>query len=302
MNFNSSPSEILDLSSFGIHNKIYVKRDDLIHPIVSGNKWRKLKENFEFFSFSKFEGIISLGGAYSSHILSLSYVCFKKKIPCALIIRGEKPKVKNDILIQCLKYGAKLHFCSRSQYSNQHWISDFFLGNYPSFFFIPEGGANKFGISGCRKVIQELKVDFDEIYCDVGTGATLSGLSLELDKNQFLKGIVVLKGDFDLEKKIKENYFLQTGLEIRNNWSLIHNYHFGGYAKYNEVLIEFMRQLYFQTGIKTDPIYSGKLFFGLIDQLRKNPSLRNKKIVVLHSGGLTGIKGFEKRYGIKIFN
>ena len=86
MNFNSSPTEILDLSSFGIQNEIYVKRDDLIHPIVSGNKWRKLKENFSFFNSSKFEGMISLGGAYSSHILSLSYICFKKDIPCILII------------------------------------------------------------------------------------------------------------------------------------------------------------------------------------------------------------------------
>ena len=158
MNFNSSPAEILDLSSFGIQNKIYVKRDDLIHPIVSGNKWRKLKENFDFFSSSKFKGIISLGGAYSSHILSLSFICFKKGIPCVLIIRGEEPKVKNDILIQCLKYGAKLHFCSRSQYSNQHWINEFVLENHPSFFLIPEGGANKYGISGCRQIIKELKI------------------------------------------------------------------------------------------------------------------------------------------------
>jgi len=302
VNFNPSPTEILDLSSFGIHNKIYIKRDDLIHPIVSGNKWRKLKENFDFFSFSKFKGIISLGGAYSSHILSLSYLCFKKGIPCVLIIRGEEPKVKNDILIQCLKYSSKLHFCSRSQYSNQHWVSEFVLKNYPSYFFINEGGANKFGISGCRQVIKELKVDFDEIYCDVGTGATLSGLSIELGENQFIKGIVVLKGALNLEREIKENYFSQTGKEIRNNWSLIHDYHFGGYAKYNKDLIEFMRQLYCQTGIKTDPIYSGKLFFGLIDQLLKNSSQVNKKIMVLHSGGVTGIIGFEKRYGVKIFN
>ena len=302
MNFNSSPLELLDLSLFGVQNEVYIKRDDLIHPIVSGNKWRKLKENFSFYKSSNYKGIVSLGGAYSSHILSLSFICSQEKIPCALIIRGEEPKEKNGILKQCLEYGATLNFVTRSQYANQDWIKRYVLKNHSSFFFIPEGGANKQGIEGCREIINELSIDFDEIYCEVGTGATLAGLSLALKEYQTVKGIVVLKGANNIDQEISRNFLLNNGSEIANNWNLIHDYHFGGYAKYNADLIDFMREFYLKTGIKTDPIYSGKLFYGLIDQLTKQKNPLNKRIVALHSGGLTGNKGFEKRYGLKIFN
>tara|TARA_B100000965_G_C19563006_1_gene745453 strand:+ start:1255 stop:1776 length:522 start_codon:yes stop_codon:yes gene_type:complete len=173
MEFKTSPLNKLDLSNFGINNEVYIKRDDLIHPIVSGNKWRKLKHNISYVKSSNFKGVISQGGAYSSHIQALSYVCYLKGIKCVLIIRGEEPKEKNDILNQCLKYGAKLHFCSRANYSKNEWINDFKNENYPSFFLIPEGGANEYGIKGCRDIIDEIKIDFDEIYCEVGSGATL---------------------------------------------------------------------------------------------------------------------------------
>ena len=302
MNLNTSPLEFLDLSKYGIYNSVYIKRDDLIHPIVSGNKWRKLKENFSYFESLNFDGIVSLGGAYSSHILSLSYTCFQKNIPCTLIIRGEEPKIKNDILLQCLDYGAKIHYLSRSNYSNKKFINEFCSLNYPSFLFIPEGGANKHGILGCRQIIKEINVDFDEIYCEVGTGATLSGISSVLANNQKVNGIVVLKGAKKIDESIKKNYFSSMGEAIKNNWNLIHDYHFGGYAKHNIYLINFMRDFYIKTGIKTDPIYSGKLFYALVDILQKYPKERKKKILALHSGGLSGISGFEKRYNIKIFN
>jgi 1-aminocyclopropane-1-carboxylate deaminase len=302
MNFPPSQLDPLDLSSYGIKNEIYIKRDDLIHPIVSGNKWRKLKQNISFFKSSDFAGIISLGGAYSSHILSLSFLCFKQNIPCVLIIRGEEPKEKNEILLQCLKFRASLHFCSRREYSDSEWVSNFIKNSYPFFFHIPEGGANKYGINGCKDIIKELNIDFDEIYCEVGSGATLAGISSALRTDQIVKGIVVLKGASEIKKDIVNNYSTETGGQLLNNFILMHDYHFGGYAKFNQTLVNFMRDFRIKTGIKTDPIYSGKLFFGLVDHLRNNPSLSNKKIIALHSGGLSGIPGYEKRYGIKIFN
>ena len=302
MEFKTSPLNKLDLSSFGINNEVYIKRDDLIHPIVSGNKWRKLKHNISYVKSSNFKGVISQGGAYSSHIQALSYVCYLKGIKCVLIIRGEEPKEKNDILNQCLKYGAKLHFCSRANYSKNEWINDFKNENHPSFFLIPEGGANEYGIKGCRNIIDEIKIGFDEIYCEVGSGATLAGISSALNKNQHVNGVVVLKGAKKMNIDIRNKYLKAFNNPISSNWSLLHDYHFGGYAKHNEMLISFMKDFYNKSQIKTDPIYSGKMFFALIDQLLKNPEKRNKRVIALHSGGLSGIPGYEKRYGIKIFN
>ncbi|MFL2585251.1 MAG: 1-aminocyclopropane-1-carboxylate deaminase/D-cysteine desulfhydrase [Parvicellaceae bacterium] len=302
MDFKPSPLQKLDLSLFGLKNEVYIKRDDLIHPIVSGNKWRKLKRNISYYKTIDSKGIISMGGAYSSHILALSYVCFKNNIPCVLMVRGEEPKQQSDILIQCLKYKAIINYCSRENYSSNIWMSNYCNDNYPSHFFIPEGAANEYGIKGCSEIIREISIDFDEIYCEVGTGATLAGISSALKPTQKVKGIVVLKGAKGIEKEIHDLYKEATNQKMNKNWHLNHDYHLGGYAKYNRILIEFMNDFYSKTQIKTDPIYSGKMFFALIDQLLKDQSLNSKTIIALHSGGLSGIPGFEKRYGIEIFN
>ena len=293
MDFNPSPLQKLDLSAFGLENEVYIKRDDLIHPIVSGNKWRKLKRNIAHYKSIGSKGVISMGGAYSSHILALSYVCFKNSIPCVLMVRGEEPKQKSDILIQCLKYKAIINYCSRENYSSKVWVSSYCNENHPSYFFIPEGAANEFGIKGCAEIISETNVDFDESYCEVGTGATLAGISLALKPNQKVKGVVVLKGAKGIEKEINELYKVATNQKMHKNWYLNHDYHFGGYAKYNRVLIEFMNDFYSKTKIKTDPIYSGKMFFALIDQLLKDKSLKSKKVIALQAGGRSGRPGFE---------
>ena len=204
MDFKPSPLQKLDLSLFGLKNEVYIKRDDLIHPIVSGNKWRKLKRNISYYKTIDSKGIISMGGAYSSHILALSYVCFKNNIPCVLMVRGEEPKQQSDILIQCLKYKAIINYCSRENYSSNIWMSNYCNDNYPSHFFIPEGAANEYGIKGCSEIIREISIDFDEIYCEVGTGATLAGISSALKPTQKVKGIVVLKGAKGIEKEIHD--------------------------------------------------------------------------------------------------
>ncbi len=301
MKLNSSPISPLDLSYYGIKNEVFIKRDDLIHPIISGNKWRKLKLNIEKYESSSFKGIISMGGAFSSHILALSYVCYQKKIPCVLLIRGEKPKKNDDIILKCIANGAIIRHLSRTDYSNKIWVKMFAEENYPSYYFIPEGGGNKYGLNGCKAIVREISIEFDELFCDVGTGTTLAGISNALKAHQKANGIVVLKGAKNLEKEIEAKYSEVYGGNSRDNWSLIHDYHFGGYAKYNHELIRFMQSFYEITGIKTDPIYSGKMFYGLIDVLKEEIINPSKKIIALHSGGLTGIRGYENRYGVKIY-
>ena len=296
-----SPIEKLDLSSFGVKQKVYIKRDDLIHPIVSGNKWRKLNYNFRFYYDNNYSGIISMGGAFSSHIQSLSFICFQKNIPCVILIRGQKPKILNDILKQCENNNAKLIYLSRNDYSNNMAVQEIKTKNWPNHYFIPEGGANRHGIEGCQEIINEINIDYDEIFCEVGTGATLAGLASYCNKNVKVCGVVVLKGAEKINDQIEKNYFNLFNKSLNNNIHYLTQYHFGGYAKHSMVLVNFIRKFYKETGIKTDPIYSGKLFFALIDQL-KNDGDENKKIIALHSGGLSGIPGYENRYKLKLFS
>lgn len=302
MYINNSPLQELDLSYYGVNNKVYVKRDDLIHPIISGNKWRKLKYNLLHFKTLKKTGIISKGGAYSTHILALSYLCQEYSIPCVIIVRGEKKHPLNNILSKCVSYNASLKYLSREQYRDNSWIKNLILKNYNDYFFIPEGGANYHGIYGCQKITEEIKIPFDYIFCEVGTGATFAGIVSSLNKDQKCFGTVILKGAEKININISNFFNLQMKKELNKQFILSHNYHFGGYAKKNIELIEFIKEFYQITGIKTDPIYSGKLFYSLIDQLRTNKRFKNKIIIALHSGGISGIKGFEKRYNIKIFS
>ena len=296
-----SPLEKLNLSSFGVKQKVYIKRDDLIHSIVSGNKWRKLNYNFQFYFDNNYSGVISMGGAFSSHIQSLSLICSLKNIPCVIFIRGIKPKIPNDILKQCEMNNAKLIYLSKKDYSNIKTVHDLKMNNWPNYFFIPEGGSNRYGIEGCQEIINEIDIEYDEIFCEVGTGTTLAGLASSCNKNKKVYGVVVLKGAEKINDQIEKNYFNLFNHSLNNNIEYLHQYHFGGYAKHSMELINFIRVFYKETGIKTDPIYSGKLFFALIDQLKKDGD-EKKTIIALHSGGLSGIPGYENRYKIKLFS
>ena len=298
-NIFSLPSklELLDLSYWGVNNHtVYVKRDDQIHNVVSGNKWRKLKYNLQHYFSESYNGIVTFGGAYSNHILATSFVADKCSIPLSLIIRGDRPKVLSSTLKVCKKLGANLHFVSREDYRNKEQQRSFFNEQYSNFFLIPEGGANRFGREGCRDIVNELTIDFDQLYCDVGTGSTMVGIHEQLNSNQQVNGVVVLKGAEYLDKEIGS---LINENKSSGEFRLLHDYHFGGYAKNNKLLIEFMRTFYEITGIKTDPIYSAKLFYGMIQDLKQQK--KSDVVVALHSGGLQGIEGFEKRYNLKIY-
>lgn len=303
-NFFHTPSPIqrLNLAAFGItKHEVWVKRDDLIHPIVSGNKWRKLSDNIDAFLNSSHSNVVSMGGAFSNHLLSLSYICDKYKIPNSLIVRGERPIKLNDILLSCQDYNTNLIFTERRQYSNESWIRSFIDKKFNNCFFIPEGGANQFGIKGCAEIVKEIDQDFDEIYCEIGTGATFMGIASALSNKQKIIGVVVLKGAKEIANSLAIQYQNIFAEKMSSNASFLHDYHLGGYAKNSAKLIEFMRVFYSQTGIMTDPIYSGKLFYALVDQLSKQSNQPAKKIIALHSGGLAGIKGFEQRYKLSIF-
>ncbi len=275
-----------------------------MHHEVSGNKWRKLKLNIEEYQKGNYKNVITFGGAYSNHILATAKAGYDFNIPTIGIIRGEETLPLNPTLSRAKELGMQLKYISRAEYRTKNTTA--FLkqlqGEYPDSYVIPEGGANLLGLLGCKKIVEEIEQDFDYILTDCGTGATLGGIALTLQPHQKAIGIPVLKGGEFILDEI--NTYYQKINQTNFNWESIQlktNYHFGGYAKHTDELIDFMRWFYIQTGIKTDPVYTGKLFFALIDLVQKGYFSINSTIVVVHTGGLQGIEGFEKRKKLQIY-
>lgn len=282
---------------------VYVKRDDLIHAEISGNKWRKLKYNLIEAKAQNKNTILTFGGAYSNHISATGSVGKIFGFETIGVIRGEETLPLNPTLLQAKKDGMSFLYVSRTDYRKKH-TPEFInklkeeLGD---FYIIPEGGGNKLGVKGCNDIVNEIDIDFNYILTDCGTGATLAGICDVLKGNQKAIGIPVLKGGDFIKDEVKL-LLGDTYTRIERRYSLETDYHFGGYAKYNQGLILFMRDFFKETNIKTDPIYTGKLFYALVDLAKKDYFKRGSTIVVVHTGGLQGIKGFEKRHGLSIFD
>jgi len=281
---------------------VYIKRDDLIHPEISGNKWRKLKYNLKDATAQNKKTILTFGGAYSNHIAATAAVGKLYDLNTIGVIRGEETLPLNPTLLQAEKDGMQFLYVSRSDYREKHTpefvhILHEELGD---FHLIPEGGGNKLGTKGCKDIVNEIDINFDYILTDCGTGTTLAGICDALGENQKAIGIPVLKGGEFIANEVKA-LLGDAYSSIENQYSLETDYHFGGYAKYKLELIEFMRQFYQETSIKTDPIYTGKLFYALVDLIKKDHFEKGSTIVVVHTGGLQGIEGFEQRYGLSIY-
>ncbi len=280
------------------HNvQLYIQRDDLIHPEVSGNKWRKLKYNINEYFFRGCQSILTFGGAYSNHIAATAAVGKLFDIETHGIIRGEE--VINPTLKKAKKDGMICHFISREEYKKKHQ-SEFVINLLYSLinpYVIPEGGANLLGLKGCAEIVKGF--DFDVVTCPCGTGSTLSGIISSLQGNQQAIGFPVLKGGDFLQKDITKN--LELLKCHNNNWKLETNFHFGGYAKYRPDLIKFINEFWKENTIKLDPVYTGKAMYGLYC-LIESGALLGKKILFIHTGGLQGIPGFEGRYGLRIFD
>jgi 1-aminocyclopropane-1-carboxylate deaminase/D-cysteine desulfhydrase-like pyridoxal-dependent ACC family enzyme len=278
--------------------RVFIKRDDLIHSEISGNKWRKLKFNLKYVLENNFKGILTFGGAHSNHLSATALIGKKNRLQTIAIVRGDEHVPRSETLLFCQSNKMQLVFETRENYRkrNDEKYLEALQEKYPDYFIIPEGGANSLGVKGCEEIVSEIDHDFDYITVDCGTGATLAGMVRPLMSHQKVIGVQVLKGgDFITKEvgKFSPNY--HDKFEV---WT---EYHFGGYAKYAEELIDFMRLFYAQTGIKLDPVYTGKQFFAVFDQIKKGYFPKGSSIVLTHTGGLQGIPGFEKRYGVKIY-
>lgn len=284
--------------------QVYFKRDDLIHPDISGNKWRKLIHNIKA---ANNRAILTFGGAYSNHIAATAAACHLAGIESIGIIRGEELKNLNPTLSLASEKGMRLEFVSREDYRKKNEISflDQLKERFNNPFIIPEGGSNQFGFKGCADILNEIDIDFNYILCAVGTGTTIAGIASALKEDQKAIGIPVLKGAEYLSEEIDRFLLDYTGSlkasSAKSKLELIHDYHFGGYAKINAELIEFMNEFYAKHGIKTDAVYSGKSLYALFELIKNDHFEKGQKIIFYHCGGLQGNKGIEERYDMTLY-
>jgi len=261
--------------------EVSVLRLDLIHPQISGNKWFKLKYNLEEAKKQGCDTILTFGGAFSNHIHATAVACKEFGFKSVGVIRGEKDSETNPTLSEAKKYGMQLTFVSREDYKkkNNRDYMEGFRNWFGRFYVIPEGGNNELGIKGCEEILPN-ENDFEIVFCACGTGTTFKGISRSLNKDQKLFGISVIKGEGELNA-------------IPN---IINDYNFGGYAKHTEELLKFKTQFEMEYNIPLDYVYTAKLFFAVNDLVSKNKIPENSKVLIIHSGGLQGNKGYEERY------
>lgn len=260
-----------------------VLRLDKIHPVISGNKWFKLKYHLDNFNAGNYNGIITFGGAWSNHIVATACACYLQKIKCTGIIRGEKPGQLSTTLLEAANHEMGMKFISRDKYAqkNNNEFIESIKKEFPGHYIIPEGGAGKEGEKGAGEIIQNaVGKNYTHIACAIGTGTMFNGIMQAASLNQKILGIVVLKG-WKVENE-------------KNNTALFMNYHFGGYAKYDQVLIDFMNEFFRLTSIPTDFVYTAKLAFALFDLIKKDHFPPGSKILMIHSGGLQGNDSLQK--------
>ncbi len=278
-----APVEELKLPLFdqkGI--QVFLKREDLSHPFISGNKWRKLKYHLIDATENNKNHLVTFGGAYSNHLLAAASAGACYHFKTSGIVRGEK--VENPVLKLCEWFGMNLIFVSRTDYKNKALLCEKYFGSNPDTYFISEGGASDLGEQGVREILNDLNQSYDALFCSVGTGCTFKGLVqgvVERNLKTVVYGISVLKGAESLNDLIEP----VNGNKAR----LFHQFHEGGYAKTTPELFKFIRQFSAQTGILLDQVYEGKMMNGLVKLIESNAFEPGSKILALHNGGLSGM-------------
>lgn len=280
--------------------QLWVKRDDLLtlpakgerYPAFCGNKWRKLKYNLLEAHRSGYRQLLSFGGAYSNHIAALAAAGTLFGFHTTGVIRGEPYATLNPTLAFAKACGMELHYLERSQFQ-QHAKMDWSTAGHPDHgppYILPEGGTNQLALQGCRELAREIQEQLspDYVCAACGTGGTLAGLIARLEENIEIWGFPVLKGGVFLTDSIRE-LLAEEDAKISCSWTLQPDYPFGGYAKWNEELIDFMESFYQQHGILLDQVYTAKLFYGVMDLLRKGAFPRGSVVCMVHSGGLQGL-------------
>jgi 1-aminocyclopropane-1-carboxylate deaminase len=269
--------------------KLWIKRDDLLHPIISGNKWRKLKYTLDHALSEGADTLISMGGAYSNHLHALAYVGKALGLKTIGLVRGEQPETLTPTLSDLQNWGMVLKFVSRFDYRllRQYKGCYDLPGLKPRQYWLPEGGAQALALKGVAELVNEIDVAYDILCVPCGTGATLAGIIDMVPDQVSVMGFPALKNA----------EFLQTDVESLlprpcSNWQINMDYHFGGFAKTSAELMTFMADFEFKTGIPLEPVYTGKMIYAIYNLITKHTFKPGQRIIAVHTGGLQGKRGF----------
>ena len=302
--FNTIKTENIRLEFQDLNHdlKIFMKREDLIHPIISGNKFRKLKYNLKKLKKNKNSLLITFGGAFSNHLLAVAYMGKIEGIKTLAIVRGEELKNSklNTTLQKCSDFGMKFEFVSREKYRERNTNKyNYELQNkFKNAYIIPEGGTNKLGVKGCEEILSKYDKEFFDVVCvPVGSGGTFSGLINSSLEKQKILGFSALNNS-NISEVI--NKFAK-----KDNWKLFDESFFGGYAKFNNELINFINNFYERHNIRLDSIYNAKMILRIIDLINNNNWIFGKNILIINTGGTQSVAGINellKKKGCETIN
>ena len=275
--------------------EVFIKRLDLIDPFISGNKLFKLKHNVDRALLEEKNMLITFGGAFSNHILATAAYAKKKNIDCLAIVRGEEYSELNPLLTLAKEYGMNFCFVSRKEYAKRNdnnYISEL-IRKYKKAFIVPEGGNNKLGVLGAEEILETQDKSFDYIICPIGTGATLSGIVNSSNRSQKVIGINCINDTKDINKNISQK-------TNKNNWEIINEFNFGGFAKFDNLLTEYLKKFKLNYKITLDLNYTAKMLFGFEKLIERRYFQRKSKVLLIHTGGIYGNLGFNYLYDLDL--
>ncbi|MBO9566528.1 MAG: pyridoxal-phosphate dependent enzyme [Niastella sp.] len=267
----------------GVHADVL--RLDLIHPVLSGNKWFKLKYYLQQAKAQK-QGILTFGGAYSNHLVATAIACKLEDIPAIGIVRGEPATTLSPTLLEVQTYGMQLQFVSRTTFQDEQALIASMQEAYPGYLIVPAGGQGAEGVRGATEILSLAnRQAYTQIACAIGTGTMFTGLIKALFPHQHALGFSSLKIADHQHNSILD--FIKTHA-APSRFSVIYDYHFGGYARKNSTLIDFMNNLYKTYTLPTDFVYTGKLMYGINELIHNDYFPIDSRILLIHSGGLQG--------------
>jgi len=280
--------------------QLFMKRLDQVHHKASGNKFYKLKYNLEQAQKEGKSTLLTFGGAYSNHIYATAAAAQHAGFQSIGIIRGEETIPLNPTLAAAKEKGMQLFYVDRTTYRQKKEPA--FIANlkrqFGDFYLIPEGGTNELAIKGTTEILTAEDSTYTHICSAIGTGGTLLGLANSLKNHQELLGFSSLKGSF-IHQEIADG-LEKFGIIPEGKVNVLDNYHFGGYGKHNSALLDFIRWFYQEFQIPLDPVYTGKMVYGTVDLIKKQYFPPGSKILLVHTGGLQGIAGFNERFGFAL--
>ena len=299
INVNTPLEEINDKFLKERKISLYLLREDLNHVALSGNKWHKLKYNILEARKLKKNTLLTFGGAFSNHVYATAAAGKIFNFRTIGVIRGEEHLPLNPTLSFAKENGMELYYMDRTSYpkKDSNEIIEDLKRRFGDFYLIPEGGTNELAVKGCSELIDKIDLDFDFVCCPCGTGGTLTGLISGLNGKSNALGFAVLKGASFLRENV-QLLLKKSGGELLNNWAINLDYHFGGYAKIDRELLNFVNDFYAITKIPIEPIYTGKMLFGIYDLISKGFFEQGTRIIAIHTGGLQGLSGLRSKFKV----